>query len=97
IDQGGLELDLLLERMGERGYDSLLVEGGGETAWSFLDRNLVDKIRFFYSPKIVGGREAVPAVWGEGRARIEEGLDVEDLTVERFGEDVSLVGYPFKG
>ncbi|MCF7890449.1 bifunctional diaminohydroxyphosphoribosylaminopyrimidine deaminase/5-amino-6-(5-phosphoribosylamino)uracil reductase RibD [Candidatus Bipolaricaulota bacterium] len=93
-DGRGLDLDLLLERMGERGYDSLLVEGGAEIAWSFLDRDLVDKIRFFYSPKIVGGREAVPAVGGEGRAQVKDGLSVEDLTVERIGEDVSFVGYP---
>ncbi len=95
-DQDKLNLESLLERMGEHGYDSLLVEGGGEIAWSFLDRNLVDKIRFFYSPKIIGGIEAVPSVGGKGRARVENGLAVERLTVERFGEDVSLIGYPVK-
>lgn len=94
VVQRGLDLDSLLERMGDRGYDSLLVEGGGEIAWSFLDENLVNKIRFFYSPKVVGGREAVPAVGGQGRATVSEGLEVEELTVERVGEDVTIVGYP---
>lgn len=95
-DQDKLNLESLLERMGKHGYDSLLVEGGGEIAWSFLDRNLVDKIRFFYSPKIIGGNEAVPSVGGKGKARIKDGLAIERLTIERFGEDVSLVGYPVK-
>ncbi|MEF8850042.1 MAG: bifunctional diaminohydroxyphosphoribosylaminopyrimidine deaminase/5-amino-6-(5-phosphoribosylamino)uracil reductase RibD [Candidatus Bipolaricaulota bacterium] len=94
VNQKGLDLDSLLKRMGDRGYDSLLIEGGGEIAWSFLDENLVDKIRFFYSPKIVGGREAVPSVGGEGRARVRDGMEIEELTVERVGEDLSLVGYP---
>lgn len=93
-EEGRLALDRLLERMGEAGYDSLLVEGGGEIAWSFLDRNLVDKIRFFFSPKIVGGREAVPSVGGKGRARVKDAVEIEDMTLERIGEDVSLVGYP---
>ena len=95
-DQGKLEIDRMLDLMGERGYDSLLVEGGGEIAWSFLNRNLVDKIRFFYSPKIVGGREAVPAVGGKGKAKIKESLQVKELTTEMYGEDLSLVGYPVK-
>lgn len=94
VDQKGLDLNSLLERMGDKGYDSMLIEGGGEIAWSFLDENLVDKIRFFYSPKIVGGREAIPSVGGEGRARVKEGIEIEKLTVEEIGEDVSLVGYP---
>ncbi|MBS3786722.1 bifunctional diaminohydroxyphosphoribosylaminopyrimidine deaminase/5-amino-6-(5-phosphoribosylamino)uracil reductase RibD [Candidatus Bipolaricaulota bacterium] len=92
--RGHLDLDGLLERMGERGYDSLLVEGGGEIAWSFIDQNLVDKIRFFYSPKIVGGKEAVPSVGGRGRATVEDALGIEDLKVEEIGGDVSVVGYP---
>ena len=95
-DQGKLEIDRMLDLMGKKGYDSLLVEGGGEIAWSFLDRNLVDKVRFFYSPKIVGGREAVSAVGGKGKAKVKESLKVEKLTTERYGGDVCLVGYPVK-
>ncbi|MFB6290552.1 MAG: bifunctional diaminohydroxyphosphoribosylaminopyrimidine deaminase/5-amino-6-(5-phosphoribosylamino)uracil reductase RibD [Candidatus Bipolaricaulia bacterium] len=91
-----LDLSELLERMGDRGYDSFLVEGGGEVAWSLLDENLVDKVRFFYSPKIVGGREAIPAIGGEGRATMRDGIEIEELKIERIGDDLSLVGYPIK-
>ena len=93
-NRGLLDLDQLLDLVGKRGYDSLLVEGGGELAWSLLNQGLVDKVRFFYSPKIVGGKEAVPAVGGEGRARIEEGIGIKDISFETIGDDLSLVGYP---
>lgn len=95
-DRNRLDLTQLIELMGEKEYDSLLVEGGGEVAWSFLDKGLVDKVRFFYSPKMVGGRKAVPAVGGIGRGKVKNGIEVEDLKVERFGGDVSLVGYTVK-
>jgi diaminohydroxyphosphoribosylaminopyrimidine deaminase/5-amino-6-(5-phosphoribosylamino)uracil reductase len=89
-----LDLEQILTMMGDRGYDSLLVEGGGEIAWSLLAGDLVDKIRFFYAPKIIGGRKAVPAVGGQGVDEVKDGIGIERLKVERLGSDLSLVGYP---
>lgn len=89
-----VDLESLLDRMGSKGYDSLLVEGGGEIAWSLFDRNLVDKVRFFYAPKVIGGRDSVPAVGGEGRAEVRDGVVIDNLSMEKIGDDVSLVGYP---
>jgi diaminohydroxyphosphoribosylaminopyrimidine deaminase/5-amino-6-(5-phosphoribosylamino)uracil reductase len=91
-----VDLESLLERMGSKGYDSLLVEGGGEVAWSLFDRNLVDKVRFFYAPRVIGGRDAVPAVGGEGKAEVRDGVVIDRLSLEEIGDDVSLVGYPVK-
>jgi len=89
-----IDLSALLEKMGARGYDSLLVEGGSEVAWSFLSQGLVDKVRFFYSPRIVGGREAVSAVSGKGFEKVSEAISLAETSMVRFGEDFSIVGYP---
>ncbi len=90
----GVDLRRLLAVLGERGVDSVLVEGGGEVAWSFLSQELVHKIYFFYAPLILGGRRAVPAVGGEGFADPSQGIRVRDLTVEEVGGDLLLTGYP---
>ncbi|MFN3347183.1 MAG: RibD family protein, partial [Candidatus Bipolaricaulaceae bacterium] len=93
-EESRVDLDKLLMLLGERGVDSVLVEGGGEVAWSFLSQGLVQKIYFFYAPLILGGRDAVPAVGGEGFAEPAQGIRVRDLTLEQVGEDFLLTGYP---
>ncbi len=89
-----IDIEAFLEKMGDRGYDSLLVEGGGQLAWGFLSEGLVDKVQFFYSPRIVGGEKAVPAVGGSGVEKVDQGIEIGDTTVTRIGDDVTIEGYP---
>lgn len=92
-DAGRVDLGALLRRLGEE-TDSLLVEGGSEVAAAFLSRGLVHKIAFFYAPLLLGGRDAVPAVGGEGAATPSTAIRVRNLTIERVGEDFLVTGYP---
>jgi riboflavin biosynthesis pyrimidine reductase len=64
--QGRLDMEAILNELGMRQITSVLVEGGSEIAAAFLDRDLVDKVTFFYGPKIIGGKDAIPAVGGDG-------------------------------
>lgn len=95
--RGSVDPGPFLERCGREGYDSLLVEGGGEIAWSFLSGGSVDKVSFFYAPKVVGGRDAVPGVGGTGVEGMQDAIDLEDVTIERYGPDLCLTGYPKYG
>ena len=88
-----LDLGFALEELGRRGVRGLLVEGGGETAARFLDRDLVDKLTVFYAPKILGS-EGIPAVGPLGRASMAEASRYAVEAVERFGDDVALTLYP---
>jgi len=90
---GGVDLSALLAKLGGQGVDSVLVEGGSEVAWSFLSQGFVQKVAFFYAPVILGGRRAVPAVGGEGVGEPTAGFRLQDLTVERVGEDLLVLGY----
>ena len=49
-----IALEELLEDLAARGISSLLVEGGAETAASFLDRNLVDRIVLIEGDTVLG-------------------------------------------
>lgn len=87
------DLKSLLREIGRQGYLHLLVEGGGETAASFLDAGLVDEIYWFTAPKIIGGRSAVASVGGEGIARLSQAQALTGVTVRQVGPDTLLHGY----
>lgn len=91
-EQGRVDVGDLLRRMGEQGIDSLLVEGGGTLAESFLMGGFVDEVCMFVAPKIVGGRDAKTPVEGEGVARMADAVRLHDLRVEAVGDDLMLSG-----
>ena len=46
--------------------DTILLEGGGNLNWSFIEYDLVDEIRITVAPLIVGGMGATSLVEGIG-------------------------------
>ncbi len=93
-EQGNVDLQVLMTRLGQAEIDSVLVEGGGETVASFLEAELVDKVSFFVAPILLGGRNAVPAVGGAGVKSISNAARLRNIGVERIGEDIHIFGYP---
>ncbi|MFX1277604.1 MAG: 2,5-diamino-6-(ribosylamino)-4(3H)-pyrimidinone 5'-phosphate reductase [Promethearchaeota archaeon] len=64
----GKRVDLvkLMPILYEIGIHSILLEGGGSLNWSFIKDDLIDEIRLTIAPWIIGGKEAVSLVEGEG-------------------------------
>ena len=77
-----------LDELGARDIQSLLVEGGPHLAGAFVDAGEVDEMRVFIAPVIAGGRQARPAVEGEGAASIEAAVHALATEVERIDDDV---------
>ncbi len=90
---GRVDLPALLGRLGREGIDSLLVEGGAETAASFLEAGLIDKVSFFIAPLFLGGRDAVPAIGGTGVPTVAQASRLRGVDVERVGDDLLVTGY----
>lgn len=93
-NRGRLDLKTVLSRLSERNLSSVIIEGGAEVAGSFVAERLIDKATFFLAPKIIGGREAVPAIGGEGIERLSEAMALGDVEVIRRGNDWEFTGYP---
>ncbi len=53
--RGRPELDAVLKLLGERGINTLLVEGGASVHAAFLDRDLADRLEVFRAPLLLGG------------------------------------------
>lgn len=90
----GRDLAMILDELGKREIQSLLVEGGANVAGKFLDAGLVDKISFFIAPKIIGGRDAPGTIGGRGVEKLAEGIELQDVKVTQRGQDVEFTGYP---
>jgi len=79
--------------LGEREITSILVEGGGILLGSLFDQKLVDKVIAFIAPIIIGGEEAKTAVAGKGVDKVMDAIELERISVEKFGEDLMISGY----
>lgn len=84
---GKLDIKFLLRELASLGVNHLLVEGGGEIAWSLLHQNLVDRLIWIVAPKIIGGREAKTSVEGEGIQEIENAFSLKWEKVYRLDSD----------
>ena len=86
----------LLVRAGKEKIDGILLEGGGTLNESFIREGLVDEVFAFIAPKIVGGADAKTPVEGLGLAKMAQALRLEDVKVERYGEDLLVRGLVLK-
>ena len=97
---GRPDLDRVMAELGKREITSLIIEGGAMVNWAALSADIVDKIFFYYAPKILAGTGSIPFALGAGYRRISEAASVGSLTMHRFGEDFAVEGYlrdPYKG
>ena len=89
---GRVPVAALLRRLVEEGRYSVLVEGGSEVHTSFLREGFADRIAIGIAPVLLGGTGAPTLTRDLGRARLHEGIAVEDLRVRRLGRDVWIEG-----
>jgi len=87
---GQVNLVDAFKKIARMGISNIIVEGGGTLIGSLFDERLVDKVSFFISPKIIGGREAISSVMGKGAKRIEQAIKLGRLKVRRFSEDLFI-------
>lgn len=82
----------LLRRLADSGIVSVMIEGGATVAASALKAKIVDKVVFFYAPKILGGDGRV-MIEGLGISRVDRSLRVRHLSFRKSGTDLMVFGY----
>lgn len=93
---GRVDIRNLLERLGEAGFSSVLVEGGAELNWSLISEDCVDEYYVFMAPKIIGGRAAKGFVGGDGFALMSQAVPVSVESVSPSGCDWMIHGFASK-
>ena len=88
-----VDLSDLLKILAEKNICSILVEGGSRINYSFFVEHLVDKVHCFIAPKIIGGTDAASPIGGKGTFYMKDAYQLNDITTERFDEDILITGY----
>ncbi len=89
---GHINLKELLKRLGKQGITSILIEGGGKVAASALKNKIVDKVVFFYAPKIVGS-EGISMVGELGIPNIKKSLEIKNIKTRKIKDELMIEGY----
>lgn len=92
-DGGRVDLPDMLDRLGARGVQSILLEGGETLAGEMLRQGLIDKFLFFLAPKLIGG-EGKGVFAGAGATLMEQAVPLRIERVGRVGGDILLEAYP---
>jgi diaminohydroxyphosphoribosylaminopyrimidine deaminase/5-amino-6-(5-phosphoribosylamino)uracil reductase len=79
--------------LGQMEITSLMIEGGAMVNAAALAAGIVDKVFFYYAPRIFGGTAAVPFASGAGFGTIRDAARVKSIRLHRFDEDFAVEGY----
>jgi diaminohydroxyphosphoribosylaminopyrimidine deaminase / 5-amino-6-(5-phosphoribosylamino)uracil reductase len=91
---GRADIRSVIDWLGRRRYLSLMIEAGSKVNWSLLESGCVDRIFFYYGPKILGGLEALPLAGGIGRRRRSDAIRIHDVAIHSIPPDEFAVeGY----
>lgn len=93
---GRVDLTHLMELLGRRKLDSVLLEGGAGLHYSALAEGLVSKVQAYIAPKLFGGALAKSPVGGAGIENPAEAFRLSKPAVSFLGEDV-LLEYLWEG
>ncbi len=78
---GRTDVRRVVSWVASQNYLSLMVEAGSKINWAFLTAGVVDKVLFYYAPKILGGLKSLPVVGGKGRLRRADAILFRDVTI----------------
>lgn len=90
-DRGRVDLNSLVKKLGELEITSILIEGGSEVAASALKNGIVDKIIFFYAPKIIGA-DGISMIGPLGISKVSEALTLGNIKLKKIGEEFVVEG-----
>tara|TARA_Y100000590_G_scaffold103746_1_gene117905 strand:- start:179 stop:1354 length:1176 start_codon:yes stop_codon:yes gene_type:complete len=89
---GRVNLNSLLDKIGEEGMLTLLVEGGSEILGAFVADGLMDQVCAFFAPIIIGGKDAPGPVGEPGIGRLTDALHLSNVVTENIGDDILVKG-----
>ena len=85
-----INIKKLLVVLRKQGIKKILVEGGGETNWSFVKENLTDEMIITITPYLVGGATAATLVGGDGFLTIAKSTKLKLKSIRRMNNEIVL-------
>jgi diaminohydroxyphosphoribosylaminopyrimidine deaminase/5-amino-6-(5-phosphoribosylamino)uracil reductase len=88
-----VDLRFLMEKLGDMGIDSILLEGGSTLNFSAIQEGIVDKVYSFISPRLIGGSKSLTPMGGNGFEKIEDAINLKIESIRKFEEDLMIEAY----
>jgi len=81
--KNSVNIKSLMNNLGKRKINTVLVEGGGTINWQFIKNNLFDEILITITPVIIGGTNAITLVQGRGFDEIKKSPKLKLNTIKK--------------
>ena len=91
-NNGHVDINDLMTKLGSMGIDSLLLEGGGTLNAAFLEAGCVDEVWAFIAPKIIGGKGAKTPVSGKGIDKMCDAIKLQNIDILNINGDILIKG-----
>ncbi|MFD2922827.1 bifunctional diaminohydroxyphosphoribosylaminopyrimidine deaminase/5-amino-6-(5-phosphoribosylamino)uracil reductase RibD [Halobacillus naozhouensis] len=91
LETENVQVEAVLDYLGEQKLTSLLIEGGGTIADAFVRAGKVNETITYIAPKLIGGRQALTPVAGEGISSLAQLDAFKFLSSEQLGVDIKVV------
>lgn len=88
--EAGVDLKELMMLLGEKGIDSILLEGGSSLNYSALQAGIVAKAETYLAPKMFGGELAKTPVGGSGVEETEQAFFLKNPKIAQIEEDILI-------
>jgi len=91
-DSGRIRVDVLMKKLGEMGFQRVLVEGGSNLIGSITDKLLFDECFFFIAPILIGGVMSLPSITGMGIGSITNAPRLRSVKTKKLGDNILIHG-----
>ncbi len=90
VGENQVNIKSLIKILSKRKIKTILLEGGGTINWEFIKNNLVDEFFITITPFILGGKDAITLVQGEGFHKITKSQKLRLNVIKRLENDLFL-------
>ncbi|TLX94694.1 MAG: 2,5-diamino-6-(ribosylamino)-4(3H)-pyrimidinone 5'-phosphate reductase [Thaumarchaeota archaeon] len=88
--QDKIDLKRLLRILLKKRINKILLEGGGITNWYFIKEKLIDELILTVTPYVLGGKDAISLVQGNGFDKISKSSSFKLKNVKRMKNEIIL-------
>ena len=85
-----INIKSLLKKLSEKNIKTILVEGGGTVNWEFVKNNFFDELIITLSPFLIGGKDSVSLIQGNGFKKIRDSPNIRLKSIKRLKNHLVL-------
>jgi diaminohydroxyphosphoribosylaminopyrimidine deaminase/5-amino-6-(5-phosphoribosylamino)uracil reductase len=90
---GRPDIHAVLCRLGQLEITSVMIEGGARVNGAAVAADVVDKVFFYFAPRIMADDNAIAFASGSAVQEMSRTLRVNQIQLHRFDQDVAVEGY----